>query len=250
MTPLQRTRLEKAAADCGFDLSPQWEGDALRLRSNQFPETILVWGLLDDEFEVLASNPVLLPREAPKDKAFLVSGWKNLYGVLDSASACARTLPNRVAQRFKAATAHMPKSTEAERLVVQRIGQNLFRDALLEFWNGKCCVTGLAIPALLRASHIRPWAKCESDEQRLDVFNGLLLAPNLDALFDDGWITFQDDGSTLLSKDLNEHAQKVLSVASPLFAQGLRPEHNLYLEYHRSHVFKDASKECEKHSVQ
>ena len=124
MTPLQRTRLEKAAADCGFDLSPQWEGDALRMCSNQFPETVLVRGLSDDEFEVLASNPVLLPREAPKDKALLVSGWKNLYGVLDAASACARTLPNRVAQRFKAVTAHMPKSTEAERLVVRRVGHH------------------------------------------------------------------------------------------------------------------------------
>jgi putative restriction endonuclease len=243
MTLLQRTRLEKAAADCGFDLSPQWEGDALRMRSNQFPETVLVRGLSDDEFEVLASNPVLLPREVPKNKALVVSGWKHLYGVLDAASACARTLPNRVAQRFKTVTAHMPKSTEAERLVVQRVGQNLFRDALLEFWNGKCCVTGLAMPALLRASHMRPWAKCETDEQRLDVFNGLLLSPNLDALFDDGWITFRDDGGVVLSNDFNETAQKVLSVSSSLFAKGLRPEHNLYLEFHRSHVFKGASYE-------
>ena len=180
-----------------------------------------------------------------KDKALVVSGWKNLYGVLDAASACARTLPNRVAQRFKVVTAHMPKSTEAERLVVLRVGQNLFRDALLEFWNGKCCVTGLAIPALLRASHIRPWAKCETDEQRLDVFNGLLLSPNLDALFDDGWITFQADGSLLLSKSLDEYAQKVLSVDSPLSAQGLRPEHHMYLGFHRSHVFRRESNECE-----
>lgn len=240
MTPLERTRLEKAAADCGFELSPQWEGDALRMRSNQFPETVLVRSLSDDEFEVRASNPVLLPREAAKDKALNVFGWKSLYGVLDAASACARTLPNRVAQRFKIVTAELPKTTEAERLVVQRVGQNLFREALLEFWDGKCCVTGLAVLALLRASHIRPWAKCDSDEQRLDVFNGLLLCPNLDALFDDGWITFQDDGGMVISKDLNEHAQQVLGIALPLCAQGIRPEHAPYLAFHRSNVFRAA----------
>ena len=238
MTTLQRTRLEKAAIDCGFELSPQWEGDALRMRSNQFPETVLVRSLPDDEFDVLASNPVLLPREAAKGKSLKVLGWKGLYDVLDAASACARTLPNRVAQQFKIMTAELPKTTEAERLVVQRVGQDLFREALLEFWGGKCCVTGLAVPELLRASHSRPWAKCESDEQRLDVFNGLLLCPNLDAMFDGGWVTFHDDGGMVMSNDLSEHAQKSLGIELPLCIQGLRPEHAPYLAFHRSNVFR------------
>ena len=46
------------------------------------------------------------------------------------------------------------------------------------------------MPELLRAFHIWSWALCDTDEQRLDVFNGLLLSPNLDALFDGGWLTF------------------------------------------------------------
>ncbi len=88
----------------------------------------------------------------------------------------------------------MPCSTEAERLVVQRVGQDLFRAALLDFWQGRCCATGLAIPELLRASHIKPWAVCADDNERLDVYNGLLLAPHLDALFDAGLMTVADDG--------------------------------------------------------
>ena len=55
-------------------------------------------------------------------------------------------------------------SSEAERLVVQRIGQNLFREGLLDLWGRalRCAATGLAVPALLRASHIKPWADCET----------------------------------------------------------------------------------------
>ena len=50
----------------------------------------------------------------------------------------------------------MPKSTEAERLVVQRVGQDIFRDSLLAYWSGCCPLTGIADLALLRASHIKP----------------------------------------------------------------------------------------------
>lgn len=186
MTPLEHARLEKAAADCGFELSPQWDGEAVRMRSNQFPETVTVRILASDEFEVSASNALVLPDGAIEGEPFRISGWQRLYALLDTASARARILPNRIAQQFRVKAAQMPKTTEAERLVVQRVGQDLFRSALLDFWGGKCCVTGLALPQLLRASHIRPWSACETDEQRLDVFNGLLLSPNLDALFDGG----------------------------------------------------------------
>ncbi len=42
---------------------------------------------------------------------------------------------------------------EVERLVRQRIGQNKFRDAMMDYWGGACAVTGVAIPEVLRASH-------------------------------------------------------------------------------------------------
>ena len=132
----------------------------------------------------------------------------------------------------------MPKSTEAERWVVQRIGQNLFRSALLDYWQGHCCVTGLSIPELLRASHIKPWACCDSDEERLDVFNGLLLAPHLDALFDGGWITFTSTGTISIAESLPSVALELLGVSSDSRVQGLKPEHSLYLEFHRQRVFR------------
>ena len=184
-----------------------------------------------------ASVPNLLPTGAPEGLA--VHGWTALYQVLDKAAAIARTMPNRVAEKFHQATATLPRSTEAERWVVQRVGQDLFRGALLDYWQGRCCVTGLAVPELLRASHIKPWAQCESDEERLDVFNGLLLAPHLDALFDGGWITVQIEGNLLFSKRLPAQALQQLGVPNGLKVEGLTEAHQVYLGFHRNSVFKD-----------
>ena len=72
----------------------------------------------------------------------------------------------------------------------------------MNYWSGACAVTGVAEPSLLRASHIIPWAKCESDEERLNVYNGLLLAAHLDAAFDAGLISFEDDGRIILLHSL------------------------------------------------
>ena len=79
--------------------------------------------------------------------------------------------------RFTRETAGLPRSTEAERLVVQRVGQDVFRRALVQYWDGRCAVTGISDSALLRASHIVPWSACTSDAQRLDVNNGLSFLP-------------------------------------------------------------------------
>lgn len=87
------------------------------------------------------------------DATVVASNIEKLYTVLNYAAATGRTLPSRVADVFRQQTAQMPATTEAERLVVQREGQNLFRQALLDYWYGQYAVTGLAVPELLRASH-------------------------------------------------------------------------------------------------
>ena len=46
-------------------------------------------------------------------------------------------------KRFRAETAALPRTTEAERLVIQRIRQNVFRDALMDYWGGRCSLTGI-----------------------------------------------------------------------------------------------------------
>lgn len=149
-----------------------------------------------------------------------------------------RTLPDALLQRFEQATATLPRTTEAERLVVQRVGQELFRGGLLEYWQGRCAITGLAVPELLRASHIKPWAACETDAERLDVFNGLLLAPHLDAVFDSGLVTVDENGTVVVSTRLDPAAQSALGLDGPLRARGLSPAHERYLRFHRASVFR------------
>ncbi|MBL8377535.1 MAG: HNH endonuclease [Burkholderiales bacterium] len=237
MTPLQRTRLEKAAADCGFDLPPALVDGALVLRSTRFPESVTVHVRGDARFELAAPSALMLPASGP-DGTMTVDGFDALYDALLKAAATARTMPNRVAEKFAASTANLPRSTEAERLVVQRVGQDLFRSALLDYWQGRCCVTGLDVPELLRASHIRPWAMCDRDEERLDVFNGLLLSPALDALFDGGWISFAVDRAMLVSPALPASKLGMMGVDPNGRVHGLQTRHLRYLEFHRAQVFR------------
>ncbi len=132
----------------------------------------------------------------------------------------------------------MPRSTEAERVIVGRVGQDLFRAALFDYWQGRCCITGLDVPELLRASHIKPWASCENDNERLDVFNGLLLAPQLDAMFDAGWLTVAHDGEVAVSPALSAQARETLGVSQPLKVHRIRAEHAPYLAFHNRHVYR------------
>lgn len=240
MRPLDRVRLEKAAADCGFELTPLVTADgAIELRSAAFPEALWVRGSSDaaDVFTLTASTSTLL--DAPAHGAQEVRGYGELYAALQRASAVARTMPNRVADKFREATASLPRSTEAERMVVQRVGQDFFRKALLDHWQGRCCVTGLSVSSLLRASHIKPWARCVTDDERLDVFNGLLLAPHVDALFDGGWISFSDGGAVLLSSALPEPARTVLGVSADWAIGSIKPAHASYLAFHRQNEFRN-----------
>jgi putative restriction endonuclease len=237
VTPLDRLRLEKAAADCGFEMSAQLHPGGLELRSARFPEMVLVRVVGDQSFEVSSSDPAMLILKRG-GQSMRIDGYGELYAVLRKTAALARTKPNRIADEFKKLAAAMPASTEAERIVIQRVGQGLFRNALLDYWQGKCCVTGLAVADLLRASHIRPWAQCDTDEHRLDVFNGLLLAPHLDALFDGGWMTFTDNGEIVWSPHLGRGAYEQLGLSESLRLEELREEHISYLQFHRTIVWR------------
>lgn len=153
----------------------------------------------------------------------------------------ARSLPTAPLDDFAARTRDLPRTTEAERLVLQRVGQDVFRDALLAYWGGACPLTGVGHPRLLRASHLKPWAACASDAERLDVHNGLLLAAHLDAAFDAGLISFTDDGALLVADALAPTDRAALDLESLPVLDGIGPEHRAYLAFHRSQVFARAN---------
>ena len=127
------------------------------------------------------------------------------------------------------------KRTEIETLIKARQGQGIFRQNVLEQYPS-CPLTGLDIQPLLIASHIKPWSKC-NNEERLDPFNGLMLAPHIDALFDSGLITFDTDGTIKISPKIDLKNQKRLGI-SPDMKLKIRPKSKKYFEYHRNHVFQ------------
>ena len=87
--------------------------------------------------------------------------------------------------------------------VRQRINQSVFRRWTLANYNQECCVTGLNVPQLLRASHISAWS---SDERnRMNPENGLCLSATYDAAFDRHLISFDDDFRMVISKSLKEY---------------------------------------------
>lgn len=101
--------------------------------------------------------------------------------------------------------------TEVDAIVRRRVGQDIFRDLLMDYWNGRCAVSGITDPDLLRASHIKPWSECDSDHDRLNPHNGLLLSALWDAAFDKGLISFAANGRVLASDRLSSDAKSELS---------------------------------------
>lgn len=126
--------------------------------------------------------------------------------------------------------------TEKEQLTLARIGQGTFRKRLIRFWGG-CAVTGCNVHSVLVASHIKPWSASDFRE-RLDIYNGLLLVPNLDRLFDQGWISFDEKGNMLVSCVINRMVLDILGVKSNSTIK-IKSEHEPYLAYHRDYIFKN-----------
>lgn len=157
-----------------------------------------------------------------------------LYEVLPRVYALALALPDGPLETFLAKTKNLPKTTEAERLVIQRVGQDIFRERLLAYWGARCPLTGITDTALLRASHIIPWSDCESDAERLHIHNGLLLSVLWDAAFDRGLVTFGADGTPILAASLSPAARAQLSWHGPI---PLKDGHRQRLLWHREHLF-------------
>lgn len=104
-----------------------------------------------------------------------------------------------------------PNTTERKGLVTSRVGQGYYRQQVINKWKGKCPLTDIDILSILISSHIVPWSE-SNDEERLDVDNGILLSPMIDSLFDRHLISFDDDGTLLISSKLSSKNIKKLNL--------------------------------------
>jgi len=151
-----------------------------------------------------------LSEDNPYDIYNSLMNYKNSYNLLDN------TKKSKV------------QETEKDNLIKSRLGQGSFRKDLVNYWKG-CSVTGIKQVDILIASHIKPW-KDATDEERLDSFNGLLLIPTLDKLFDKGYISFDESGKIIISSFLENASLLGVSKDMKINISG---RHQKYLQFHR-----------------
>jgi hypothetical protein len=240
--PLFSTQTEaiKAAADNGYRLPRGFTGGWLQFGSTTAPFDIFIaytftgeW-LLSIEHHGVARELPDSTLAGPGAKTIAARSLYELHQALDRTYRLSISLPTVPFVAFKDETANLPRTTEAERLVVMRVGQEIFRKALMDYWNGTCPLTGITDPALLRASHIVPWTECETDSLRLDVYNGFLLSSLWDAAFDAGLVSFKSDGRPIFSSALGVNAVQALQLSGSPILKGITSTHDLMLARHRA----------------
>lgn len=127
------------------------------------------------------------------------------------------------------------KITEKDSIVKSRIGQGIFRKGLIEYWHG-CAISQCPLTWMLIASHIKPWRDADNQE-RLDPYNGLLLLPNYDKLFDLGYISFNSKGKIMYSRLLDKFDRETIGLTNNLHLVKLEEQHLKYLKYHNDNCF-------------
>jgi hypothetical protein len=131
----------------------------------------------------------------------------------------------------------LPNKTERSGLVTTRIGQGAYRKRVIHRWEYQCAVTKFNKLEILIASHIVPWSK-STNEERLDVHNGILLSPTYDALFDKHLITFENNGKIVLSDKIEKSAFEKIGVTGNEKIDKLSIYNLSYLEKHNQLFLK------------
>ncbi len=133
--------------------------------------------------------------------------------------------------------------TELLQTVKVRRGQQFFRQSILNAYEIRCCMSGIHIPRLLVASHIKPWG--QFPEERLNPKNGLCLSSIHDAAFDAGLITLDEKNAVVLSKQLKSYLPQPMLEQNFLAVEGktihlpnkLAEPDPEFLAYHRAEIF-------------
>lgn len=126
--------------------------------------------------------------------------------------------------------------TQKSQIITSRRGQGVFK-ANVRLVETFCRVTKVANSKHLIASHIKPWKK-STDVEKLSGFNGLLLSPHIDHLFDKGYISFEPKGSLIISSHLEPSVLDKWQIDKNINVGQFRTEQKVFLEYHRDVVFR------------
>lgn len=256
MDPMRRALIEKAGYDNNFEHLLPTKTNTVTLASARHRAQVRI-NPNGDQFELTFSAThadvfvIELARSFPAatqaGTLFFAANRDELTSLLRRAAALAQSLPDQLETEFEqqvrrelarlydsARPNDAQFNTEVERQVRQRVGQKAFRKAMMDYWDGRCAVTGIALPDVLRASHAKPWAECASDAERLDVFNGFLLSANLDALFDHFLISFSESHQLMIAPSISLLDRQKIGLDPALRLRWMATEHTPYLRYHRA----------------
>lgn len=123
-----------------------------------------------------------------------------------------------------------------ETIYQARKGQGKFREGVLQQMFA-CPITEVTDERLLIASHIKPWT-ISDEKEKIDPFNGLMLTPTYDKMFDQGFISFENDGTILISPYISPLNRKKLGLANVKKYDIKATGREKYLKYHRENIFK------------
>ncbi len=226
--------------------------------SNRNPEIIKLASLLDRSASALSWKLANFAHLDPSLRSRKIGGashiakldrqiWNEFHNNWDALFAEAEQVRATLAPTSPALTdaaipEKLPEGATRAVLVESRVHQDFFRRAVLTAYRSACCITGLAVPELLIASHIIPWAKDESN--RTNPRNGLCLNALHDRAFDCGLIAIGEDNRVVLSS-------RLATLSDPASTQLLLQYRNQplhlperfvpapeFLAYHRDHIFQ------------
>lgn len=131
---------------------------------------------------------------------------------------------------------------EILRITKSRKNQDYFRRLVMSNYSKECAITGIKIPSLLIASHIKPWSV--DKKNRLNPHNGICLSATFDKAFDRGLVTINQDYKIIYSQKLKDFSSyefyektfkdfENIEIKLPL--KFLPNKH--FLEYHNQVIF-------------
>lgn len=142
--------------------------------------------------------------------------WEKL--AIDSEEIIAKLKNKTIEQAINIDFSKIPEGKERERIVKQRINQTFFRDAVLASYDNQCCITRLAVPALLEACHITNWA--EDTQNRVNPANGLCMNALFHRAYDKNLLGISPDYEIFISdKIFDDNAEQ-------------RPAHKFFRQFH------------------
>ena len=189
--------------------------------------------LVYEEYEADTANPVhiIFRSEDYADDGFEGTEIRNIWNWQSGKKTTNIDKSKKLSEKRKK-NYKKPNTTERLGLIVSRVGQGYYRREILERWENRCAVKDIGLEKILIASHIVPW-KESNDDEKLDVGNGILLSPILDALFDRYLISFSNEGNILISKKLDDINFKDLGIDKDTKLRRVYDDMLKYLERHR-----------------